>query len=161
MIRVYRLSFLVFWLVVSICTVPVISSCKQKDRIPSYVLPQAKMKAVIWDMMRADQFLSDFVFPHDSSLNKDSESIRYYQQVLAIHDLSKEEFNRSWNYYKEHPALMQVIMDSIGTTNVNTLPVTVNPTPDSALVPSPPVKKHIPIPDSILRQRGKKLLEAQ
>jgi hypothetical protein len=119
------------------------------------------MQAIVWDMMRADQYLGDFVFPKDTSINKDSQSIRMYQQILAIHKLSKEEFNRSWNYYKAHPALMQQIMDTVSRKPVNASPITA-PVPDSLLPPEPPpVKKHIPIPDSVLHQRRKKVLQVR
>jgi hypothetical protein len=145
-------------LIVLFCIV--IAACKTKEHIPSDILSQDKMQSVVWDMMRADQYLGDFVFPTDTSLNKDSQSIRMYQQVLAIHQLSKEEFTRSWNYYKAHPALMQQIMDTVSRKQVNASPI-VTPLPDSNLTLPPPVKKHIPIPDSVLHQRRKKVLQAQ
>ena len=158
--RKFLVSCLSFRVCFVICILFTISACKKKEKIPSYILPQEKMKVVVWDLMRVDQFLGDFVFPYDTALNKDSQSIRYYQQVLAIHNLSKEEFNRSWTYYNEHPGFMQAIMDSIGKINTATLPVTANPTPDTVKTP-PPVKKRFLTPDSIIRQRGKKVLEVQ
>ena len=52
------------------------------------ILPQKKMQAVLWDMMRADQFLTDYVLNKDSSLNKITESLKYYQQIFAIHKIT-------------------------------------------------------------------------
>jgi len=156
---VYSLSFIVYRWVVLVCSVLTISSCNKSQKIPSNVLTQDKMQAVVWDMMRADQFLGDFVFAYDTTANKDSQSIRLYQQVLAIHKLSKEDFNRSWKYYKDHPALMQIIMDSIGRKQVNG-PSVVNAIPDTAL-PVTPTKKFVPRPDTILRKRNKKDLQVQ
>ena len=43
--------------------------CKNNNGIPNSVLPQKKMQAILWDMMRADQFLADYVLNKDSSLN--------------------------------------------------------------------------------------------
>jgi len=90
-----------------------ITGCKSKNAIPRDVLPQKKMQAVLFDMMRADQFLSDYVLSKDSSLKKDAESIKLYQQVLAVNAVTKEKFVRSFTFYKAHPVLLKAIMDSI------------------------------------------------
>jgi hypothetical protein len=89
------------------------TGCKNKKTVPDTILPQNKMQAVVWDMMRADQFLTDYVLNKDTALKKQTESIKLYQQILAINKVSKEEFERSFNYYKAHPLLLKVIMDSI------------------------------------------------
>jgi hypothetical protein len=112
-----------------------IAGCKSKDVVPANVLPQKKMQAVLWDMMRADQFLANYVLNKDSSLDKKTESIKLYQQALHINGVSKEEFERSFSFYKSHPVLLKAIMDSI--TNASPEPVV-----DST-------KKSDPIKDSI------------
>ena len=89
------------------------AGCKNKNSIPNSVLPQKKMQAILWDMMRADQFLADYVLNKDSSLNKTTESLKYYQQIFAIHKTSKEEFQHSFSFYKSRPVLLKAIMDSI------------------------------------------------
>jgi hypothetical protein len=90
-----------------------IAGCKSKEAVPGNVLPQKKMQAVIWDMMRADQFLANYVLNKDSSLNTKTESIKLYQQILTINQVSKEKFERSFSFYKSHPVLLKAIMDSI------------------------------------------------
>lgn len=102
MIRVTLLLFLFF-----------VSSCSEKDKIPSDVLPKDKMQTVLWDMIRADQFLQNYVFAKDTSSKKKEESIKLYQQVLSIHGISKEKFEKSFLYYKSNPQLIQSIMDSL------------------------------------------------
>lgn len=87
--------------------------CKDKHGVPGGVLSQKKMQIILWDIMRADQFLTDFVLNKDSSLNKTTESLKYYQQIFAIHKINKEEFQHSFSFYKSHPALLKEIMDSI------------------------------------------------
>ena len=67
--------------------------------------------------MRADKFLADFVLNKDSGLNKKMESIKYYQKIFAIHQINKEEFQQSFAYYRSHPALFKMIMDSL--TNIS------------------------------------------
>ena len=91
------------------------AGCKNKNRIPNSVMPQKKMQVILWDMMRADQFLTDYVLNKDSSLNKKTESLKYYQQIFAIHKTNKEEFQHSFSFYKSRPILLKAIMDSIST----------------------------------------------
>jgi len=98
-----------------ICCFLIIDGCKNKNRIPADIIPQKKMQAVLWDMMRADQFLSDFVLNKDSSLDKRTESIKLYSRVFAIHHISKEQYERSFSFYKTHPALFKLLMDSLST----------------------------------------------
>ena len=92
-----------------------LAGCKSKSHIPNNVLPQLKMQALLWDMIRADQFLADFVLNKDSALNRKTESIKLYQQVFNIHHISKEKFQSSFSFYRSHPALLKIIMDSLST----------------------------------------------
>ena len=99
-----------------ICGLFIFAGCKNKNRIPARIIPQKQMQAILWDMMRADQFLGDFVLKKDSGLDKRAESINIYRQVFAIHHISKEQFGESFSFYKAHPALFKVIMDSLSMT---------------------------------------------
>jgi hypothetical protein len=92
-----------------------ISGCNKKNKIPPDILPQEKMQVVLRDMMRTDKFLDDYVFSRDSSLNKDSIRIAYYSQVFARYNITKRSFKESFYYYKEHPAQLKIVLDSIGT----------------------------------------------
>lgn len=103
MIARFLIAFLLFFL----------SACGNSDRIPSNVLRGEEMEKLLWDMMRADNFVNDFMLHADSTLNKDTESIKLYQRVFAIHETTQDEFRRSLNFYKEHPALFKIILDSL------------------------------------------------
>lgn len=98
-----------------ICIFLFIAGCKSKERIPDNILPQEKMQAILWDMMRADQFLADYVLNKDTTLEKKTESIRFYQQIFDINKVSKAKFQQSFAFYQSHPALLKIIMDSIAT----------------------------------------------
>ena len=87
-------------------------ACSKGAR-PKSVLPQEKMKVVMWDMMRADQFLTDYVFSRDSSIDRYMESSKWYGQILSLHHISQDEFKKSFTWYSEHPAQMKILMDSI------------------------------------------------
>ena len=67
----------------------------------------------MWDMMRADRFLSNFVLSKDTSLNDDSVRINLYQRVFLIHNISKEKFRESFDYYKDHTHLLKILLDSL------------------------------------------------
>jgi hypothetical protein len=87
--------------------------CSGKNSIPAGVLPKQKMQAVLLDMLKADEFLTGYVFPKDSVLNSKQESIQLYEQVFRIHHTDREEFKRSFLFYQSHPSLMKEILDSL------------------------------------------------
>ncbi len=86
--------------------------CCTRNRLPEDVLPQARMQAVLWDMMRADEFLMNYA-SKDSGFNRLQRSIELYQQVYAIHKTNGEQFEKSLNYYKRNQELFKVILDSL------------------------------------------------
>ena len=96
-------------------------SCRSGETIPDNVLPPEKMEKILWDMVRADQLVTDYILPKDTSLKPEIESIRMYQQVFRIHQVSREEFQRSLDFYKTHPDFLKPVVDSIIAT-VNTAP---------------------------------------
>jgi len=88
--------------------------CKSRNKIPKNILAQGEMKAVLWDMFRADKFLTDFIFK-DSSLNKDTASTNLYKEVFRIHHITKEKFQQSFSFYRAHPDLLKTILDSLNS----------------------------------------------
>jgi hypothetical protein len=90
-------------------------SCGSKKKVPRGILDTEKMEAVMWDIMQVDQFLSDFVFNKDTSLNRLNEHTKRYEQVFAMHGTDRAEFTRSFKYYNENPKLFKVVMDSLNT----------------------------------------------
>lgn len=106
--------------------------CGQKREVPAGVLPRVQMQAVLWDLMRADQFLMDYVFRKDSALDKLTESQRYYQYIFAQHKISKEQFEKSFSWYQDHPTIFRALLDSIAAAPKEPIPVPVN-TADTAV----------------------------
>ena len=138
-----------------ICCLFFIAGCKNKNRIPAGIIPQKKMQAIVWDMMRADQFLTDFVLSKDSSLDKRTESIKLYTKVFAIHQISKEQYEESFSFYKTHPALFKVIMDSLSHPKAES-PTEMMKQPDSGDSFQQPPRK-APQTDSVTHMRKKKV----
>lgn len=96
----------------------IVTGCKNKNSIPREIIPQKKMQEVLWDMMRADQFLNDYILNKDTSLDKAEERLKIYNKVFSIHQISREKFNKSFTYYKSHPSLFKVMMDSISQPKI-------------------------------------------
>lgn len=87
-----------------------ILSCKSS--VPKDILPPKKMQAVLWDMMQADEMI-EYYSTNDSSFKGISKHTVYYQNIFAIHKVSRESFKNSLNYYKDHPASLKPILDSL------------------------------------------------
>ena len=102
------------------CLVLLFFSCKDNNKLPKNVLPEDKMREVLWDMMNAGQYLSSYVLTKDS-IDKIGESTKIYGQVLQMHAVSKEVFEKSYAYYREHPELMKVILDSLSKKQTYTV----------------------------------------
>ena len=77
------------------------------------------MQKLMWDMLRADVFLIDYAGKGDTAFNRSKESIVFYQKVLKLHNTSKEEFKKSFDWYQQHPDEMKVILDTLqGRQNI-------------------------------------------
>ncbi len=98
---------IVFTLLISVI------GCGVKDKVPGNVLSPEKMQSVLSDIMKADQFLSDYVLNRDTTKKRETESIKIYNQVFSIHKITPQKFYKSFSFYKSHPSLLQPIMDSL------------------------------------------------
>lgn len=96
--------------ILMLCTV---LSCGRPAEKPDGLIPEDKMTRVVWDMMRADQFLTDFVFSRDTSVDKLSESLRLYNRIFEIHKISKQDFLTSFAYYRDTRGALKAILDSV------------------------------------------------
>lgn len=88
-------------------------SCGNKNKVPNNVLPPKKMEAVLWDMLRAGEFINGFVIAKDTGANRLSQTTAIYDAVYRIHAINQKQFNESFAWYQQHPAMMKTIMDSL------------------------------------------------
>lgn len=100
----------------------------------------------MWDMLRAGQFLNDFVFTKDTSIDKVAESLKWYDKVYQIHGITKDQFIKSYHYYKDHPGLMKRILDSLGKNTIRDNDTadtekSISPTPDNLSPQNEPAKR--------------------
>jgi len=85
-------------------------SCKPKEAKPP--VSQKKMELVLWDMMRADVYTSQFL-RKDSTINDTLENIRLQQKIFNQYKISRKDFEQSYAYYLSKPEVMKAILDSI------------------------------------------------
>lgn len=117
-----------------------IISCAKKEKRPG-VLPEKKMRAVMWDLIRADQYLSDYLLK-DSAISKNDQSIRLYEEIFQLHHITKDQFKKSLNYYSSQPDLFRPLLDSLAKRTSEFM--------------QPPTRFHPPAADSAVRLRGHK-----
>ena len=94
------------------CTVSLLFSCGNKEKQTAGILKPEKMQAVLWDIIRADVFTTQYI-ARDSSKNLTEENLKLQQQIFVIHHTTKEEFYRSYSYYKNNSKEMRTILDSM------------------------------------------------
>ena len=87
-------------------------ACVRDNKIPKDVIPQNQMRKIMWDLMRADAYVTDFVMK-DSTRDKKAESAKLYEKIFDIHATSQEAFKKSLAFYQNRPDLFKVISDSL------------------------------------------------
>ena len=91
-------------------------SCSEKGQKKD-ILPENEMREVMWDMMRADQYVAAFL-SKDSIYNKRDESVRLYEEIFRIHKITRQEFKASFDYYRSRPDLFRPIIDSLAKRKI-------------------------------------------
>ena len=90
-----------------------LQSCANNEKVPDGILPKQKMREVMWDMIRASEFLQSYVFAKDSTIDKVAESQKWNDKIYQMHKTDKATFERSFAYYKAHPLLMKDMLDTL------------------------------------------------
>jgi len=87
-------------------------SCKEKDKLPEGVLGTTEMEKVMTDVMMSESFAESYLLL-DTTRKRDEWFTGELNKVLAIHDITQDQFRKSLNYYKTRPDLFKVIVDTI------------------------------------------------
>ena len=96
--------------------VGLIVSCSEKEKIPSSVIGKEKMEKVLWDMIKADRYSTQFLSKDSASkINLQTKTFELYEQVFQIHGITREEFVKSFKYYLHRPDISRNMFDSIST----------------------------------------------
>lgn len=87
------------------------TSCSDRQK-QGTVLSKEKMQAVLWDMLQADAFTSNFI-KKDSSKNEAKENAALQKKIFELHKISREDYLTSYDYYSTQPELMKIMLDSM------------------------------------------------
>ncbi|HZI54613.1 MAG TPA: DUF4296 domain-containing protein [Chitinophagaceae bacterium] len=111
-------------------------ACSNKDELPEGVLPKQKMREIMWDMIRAGEFLQAYVLPKDSTMDKVAEHQKWHDKIYEIHKTNKAAFEKSYTYYKAHPYLMKEMLDTLARRQITGRPTGPfnMPSKDSAII---------------------------
>jgi hypothetical protein len=77
-----------------------------------YILPLDSMKIVMFDFLVADQW-NTIRMAKDTNFVKAKNNLKSYQQVLAVHRITKAVFDSSLHYYEQRPDIFKVLIDSV------------------------------------------------
>ena len=90
-------------------------SCNRASEKAARILEQDRMKDIISDITLAETYV-EFFLNKDTTLSKDTLLKREIEKVLAFHKTDVKTFSSSYKYYKSHPELFKLIIDSASTT---------------------------------------------
>lgn len=85
-------------------------SCKNK--LPKNILEEKKMEKVLWDVLKVDAFTKTN-FSKDSTKNIVLENAKMQLQVFVLHNITKDQFYKSYQYYLGNSNLIKSLLDSI------------------------------------------------
>ena len=100
-------------LVTVLFLINLLTSCSGKNKVPSDVLEPAKMEKIMWDMFRADEYVTSFIWKNDLAIDRVKESKKLYNEIFRIHNITKDKFEKSLSFYRTHPDLIKKIIDSL------------------------------------------------
>ncbi|MEO9004988.1 MAG: DUF4296 domain-containing protein [Ginsengibacter sp.] len=87
-------------------------SCNPNSEAPSNILQPPEMSNILWDIMRS-QTLAYEIARKDSTVNEAIETKALSQKVFSIYKIDSAYFNKSYNWYVRHPAILKTIFDSM------------------------------------------------
>ncbi|HLK29163.1 MAG TPA: DUF4296 domain-containing protein [Puia sp.] len=90
-----------------------IIGCSNRESIPSGVIEKKEMEKILWDMIQADQFSKQFLLKDSAKKNVTLETLKLYDQIFQLHHITKEEFQKSYQFYISRPDIFKIVIDSI------------------------------------------------
>lgn len=91
----------------------IIFSCTNKDRLPSGILNQEQMQAVLSDMIQVDQYVSLYLRKDSARIDVKSETEKLYGDVFRIHHISPAQFRESYHFYLSRPDITRIVFDTL------------------------------------------------
>lgn len=88
-----------------------IISCSNST-VPNGIIQPDKMEAVAYDLLKADEYISN-ISSKDTTTNIKLKRSILYEQVFKLHDTSRKDFYTSYRYYQQHPDIQKTLFDSL------------------------------------------------
>lgn len=131
------------------CLLGALYACDRRSSRPDQILSPEKMEPLLWEMLEADQFVSNFVIGRDTSVSAHAMGPKLYQTILKKYGVTDSVFQASLAYYKANPKQFLPMLDSLSkksdlapTSAVDSLaPIKVESPSMPAAVPQSPDKR--------------------
>lgn len=88
------------------------AGCSNKNKVPASVIQPDEMGSILFDLNMAEDFVSVYVVK-DSSKNKDVEIKKEYHKIFMLHNVTEQEFEKSYAYYRQHLDVFKPMMDTL------------------------------------------------
>jgi hypothetical protein len=98
-------------IIISICCLSFLG-CSDDDTIPEKIIPQKEMQTILWDLLLADRYTSQYI-AKDTTKKIKIENLKLYDQVFQVHKITKAQFIESFDFYLQRPDLTKVMFDSL------------------------------------------------
>ena len=98
-------------LVICLCLIVLLFSCGNKQP-EGKILSSDKMQAVMWDILQAEAY-TEFYLKKDSTKNLLLQDAALQKKIFLIHQVSKEDFYKTYDFYSNHSSDMRILLDSI------------------------------------------------
>ncbi len=85
-------------------------SCRQQKETGN-ILGEDQMGRVLFDMLQADAFSENYLFK--DSLKKNSTTAALQDQIFSLHQITRDDFRASYQFYAGRPRKMSRILDSL------------------------------------------------
>lgn len=92
----------------------IVSACINKNDVPQNIIKPQKMQKVMMDMLLADAVNSE-MSSRDTNFKLTAQNKYRFEQIFKNHQISKDQFYKSYNYYLSHPDIFKPITDSIAS----------------------------------------------
>lgn len=99
---------------ISLLIISLFISCKPTSNERANILPPKKMQVVLWDYIRVDTYDAE-IASKNKKIKDTLDNISRQNALFQHHKISKEVFQNSLAFYKNHPQEFLPILDSILT----------------------------------------------
>jgi hypothetical protein len=123
----------------------VLLSCGRVTSVPSGVLAKDKMQAILWDLLRAEQFVTNYIVVRDTTAVGRAKGPQLYDAILKRHGITDAVFQSSLEYYKSHPQSLYPILDSLAGQTATAPTPLVTPQPASPDTVKSAVSEPVPV----------------